>query len=79
MHGDSLTLRAGSDLRWVLQGIGIGGWADDAAALVGWRSKLQLRWAKAVAVGELSLVCRVDRKANELGRGGVQARWEARF
>jgi hypothetical protein len=79
LEGDSLTVRAGSDLRFLLQGIGIAGWADDAAAWVGWRSRLEVRWARPTTVGEFSFLCRVDRRANELGRGQILAHWEARL
>jgi hypothetical protein len=77
VRGDSLTLRAGSDLNFILQGIGVADWAGDATALLGWRSRMELRWALPTTVGGFSFVSRVDRRANELGRGQLQLRWEA--
>jgi hypothetical protein len=79
LPGDSLTLRAGSDLQVLLQGVGVADWAGDAAALIGWRSRAEVRWVRPTTVGEFSLTCRVDRKADEFSHGQAQARWLVRF
>jgi hypothetical protein len=74
--GDRLTLQAGSDLHFVLQEMGMVSWASDAAAMIGWRTRLQLRWSRPSALGEFSLEARVDRRADQLGRGQVEMRWQ---
>jgi hypothetical protein len=79
LRGDTLTLRAGSDLHLLLQGVGFADWAGDAAALVGWMSRVELRWARPTSVGEFSLNCHVDRKAAEFRHAQVQALWLTRF
>ena len=79
LRGDSLTLRAGSDLHLLLQGIGFADWVGDAGALVGWMSRVELRWARPTPVGEFSLTCHVDRKGEEFRHGQVQAVWVVRF
>jgi hypothetical protein len=53
--GDSLTLRAGSDLHFLLQGAGGGDWAGAAEALAGWRSRAEMRWVRPTTIGEFSL------------------------
>jgi len=77
--GDSLTLRAGSDLHFLLQGAGGGDWAGAAEALAGWRSRAEVRWVRPTTIGEFSFTCRVDRKGEEFSRAQVQARWLVRF
>lgn len=77
--GDSLTLRAGSDLHFLLQGAGDADWAGAAAALAGWRSRAEVRWARPTAIGEFSFTCRVDRKGEQFSRGRVQALWSIRL
>jgi hypothetical protein len=79
LRGDSLTLRAGSDLHLLLQGIGFADWVGDAGALVGWMSRAELRWARPTTLGEFSLACHVDRRGDEFRHGQVQAVWQARF
>jgi hypothetical protein len=79
LRGDSLTLRAGSDLHLLLQGIGFADWVGDAGALVGWMSRAELRWARPTTLGEFSLACHVDRKGDEFRHGQVQAVWQVRF
>jgi hypothetical protein len=74
--GDRLTLQAGSDLHFVLQEMGMASWASDAAAMIGWRTHVQLRWSRPSAFGEFSLQARVDRRADQLGRGQVEMRWQ---
>jgi hypothetical protein len=79
LHGDSLTVRAGSDLHLLLQGIGFAEWVGDAGALVGWMSRLELRWARPAPIGEFSFACHVDRKGDEFRHAQVQVLWLARF
>jgi hypothetical protein len=79
LTGDRLTLRAGSDLHFFVQGAGGGDWADVAAALAGWRSRAELRWARPTTIGEFSFTCHVDRKGEAFSRGQAQARWVVRF
>jgi len=79
LPGDSLTLRAGSDLHLLLQGIGFADCVGDAGALVGWMSRVELRWARPTPVGEFSLACHVDRKGDEFRHGQDQAVWLVRF
>jgi hypothetical protein len=76
MAGDLLTLQAGSDLHFLLQEIGMVSWASDAAAMIGWRTRLQLRWSRPSALGQFSLEARIDRRADQLGRGQVELRWQ---
>jgi hypothetical protein len=79
LSGDSLTLRAGSDLHLLLQQVGFADWVGDAGALVGWVSRVELRWARPAPIGEFSLTCHVDRKGVEFRHGQVQAVWLVRF
>jgi len=74
--GDRLTLQAGSDLHFVLQEMGMASWASDAAAMIGWRTRLKLCWSRPSAFGDFSLEARVDRRADQLGRGQVEMRWQ---
>jgi len=76
ISGDLVTLQAGSDLQRALQVIGLAPWASEASAMVGWHTHMQLRWSWPSEFGEFSLRARLDRRADQLGRGLVEARWQ---
>lgn len=76
VRGDLVTLQAGSDLHLVLQQSGLAPWAGEAAAMIGWHSHMQLRWSRSSDWGEFSMQARVDRRADQLGRGLVEMRWQ---
>jgi len=79
LPGDRLTLRAGSDLHYLMQGLGVEDWTGGVAAFAGFASRMELRWARPAAHGELSLTYTVDRKAGEFRHEHLLARWQAHF
>jgi len=79
LPGDRLTLRAGSDLHYLMQGLGLEDWTGGAAAFAGFASRMELRWSRPATLGEFSVTYRVDRKAGEFRHEHLLARWQARF
>lgn len=79
LRGDRVTLRAGSDLHLLIQGLGLDDWTNGAAALAGFASRMELRWARPAAVGEFAVSYQVDRKAGEFRHEHLLAGWAAHF
>ena len=79
LPGDRVTLRAGSDLHLLIQGLGLDDWTNGAAALAGFASRMELRWARPAALGEFAVSYQVDRKAGEFRHEHLLAGWTAHF